>query len=471
MRPEPTSAAASNGLGELSAFELVALLKAGEIRPEDATQYYQRQIENHPELGAFVTVTPSQADRLLEELPQRSGAALWGLPHADKDLAVRAGVPTLFGSLAVAQAISAYPQMAELPSDPIVVQSDDLGLISLGKTNTPEFGLYGYTESEVAPPARHPEDLSLGAGGSSGGAAAAVAGGLLPAAIGSDGGGSVRIPAATVGLVGLKPGVGRVIADRGVESPTGVVSGPLTRTVLDAALFYAALAGEDTAELERRLEEPESQNAQPLRTVFATDSPWHPTFPADPHPLVLKALEEGLGALRGGEPAAKEISLATPGYGDLFTTAWFRAAGTIPETLNEDLFNPVTRWLVRSGRELTEEEIEENQRGVVRFRADMAERLADADLIVTPALGLPPQATGSYPVQPEENFAKQVSYSPYTSWVNLMGWPAITLPVGRWKWGPAGKSLPFGVQLIAKPGQEWQLLRTAARLEREVSLI
>src|SRR5690606_15440774 len=115
---------------------------------------------------------------------------------------------------------------------------DEAGGISLGKTNTPEFGLTGYTESQVAPPARDPWDPRNGAGGSSGGAAVAVAAGLLPFAPASDGGGSIRIPAATVGVVGIKPSRGRISFASGLDSPGGLaVAGPIARTVADAALL------------------------------------------------------------------------------------------------------------------------------------------------------------------------------------------------------------------------------------------
>ena len=158
-------------------------------------------------------------------------APLWGLPFGDKDLWLRAGVPAGFGSRLMAGFV---PDT----SDEIVETLDAAGGVSLGKTNAPEFGLPAYTESLAAPPARNPWSTDLGAGGSSGGAAVAVSAGLLPFAPGSDGGGSVRIPAAACGLVGLKPTRGLVPAGSGIDSLAGlVVDGPLARTVADAALL------------------------------------------------------------------------------------------------------------------------------------------------------------------------------------------------------------------------------------------
>ena len=448
-------------LHELSAWEQVELLASRQISPGELTAHYQQRIADHPEVGAFVTLTPQVAQRQLAELAEPGSTPLWGLPHADKDLVHRQGVPTLYGSLAVAAATRQYPAQLQAPSEPLIEQCDRLGLISLGKTNTPEFGLFGYTESEVAAPARHPEDLTLNAGGSSGGAAAAVAAGLLPAAIGSDGGGSVRIPAATVGLVGLKPGRGVVATDRGVDSPTGVVTGPLTRSVRDAALFFAALTEGDRTLAEREL----AAEAAPLRIAFAEDSPWNPSYDCHPEPVVLEALEQGL-SLIGAAP--DRVSLAHRRYADIFTTAWFRAAGSVPPLLDIELMHPVSRWLIESGRQLSPEQVEQNRQEVAAYGAEMSALLADWDVIVTPALGMAPQPVGSYPLDPQQNFALQVAYSPYTSWVNLVGWPALTVPVTRLPAGHLRQPLPFGIQLVGKPGSEWDLLRLGAALEARV---
>src|SRR5690606_13123991 len=142
-----------------------------------------------------------------------------------------AGVPTRFGSRLHRDFVP------DATADQAAVL-DEAGGVSLGKTNTPEFGLTGYTETQIAPPARDPWNPANGAGGSSGGAATAVAAGLLPRAPGSDGGGSIRIPAATVGVVGIKPSRGRVPFASGLDSPGGLpVAGPIARTVADAALL------------------------------------------------------------------------------------------------------------------------------------------------------------------------------------------------------------------------------------------
>src|ERR1700710_863680 len=189
-------------LHHLSAQEQWDWLHRGEITPlELVTHYLERIARLNAELGAFTTVTADAAlerARSLESLVPKT-AALWGLPSGDKDLVRRAGVRTTFGS-------RLFENFVPDRSDELVELLDAAGAISLGKTNAPEFGMPSYTESLVAPPARNPWRLELGAGGSSGGAAVAVSAGLLPVAPGSDGGGSIRIPAAATGLVGFKPG-------------------------------------------------------------------------------------------------------------------------------------------------------------------------------------------------------------------------------------------------------------------------
>ncbi len=159
------------------------------------------------------------------------------MPTAVKDLNLTAGVRTAFGS-------AAYDDYVPEVSDGVVLSMEAAGLVSLGKTATPEFGSPCYTEPEGHPPAVTPWDRTRMAGGSSGGAAAAVAAGLVPLAQGSDGGGSIRIPASCCGLVGLKPSRGRISGTPMYGDPIGLsTAGPIARTVRDAAALLDVLAG------------------------------------------------------------------------------------------------------------------------------------------------------------------------------------------------------------------------------------
>ncbi|MGH3445425.1 MAG: amidase, partial [Nocardioidaceae bacterium] len=192
-------------LHQLTALQQGQAVSAGDVSPAEILEHYLARIERlSDDVGAFVTVT-ADAARERAAGPVRGASPLAGVPTAIKDLNATAGVRTMFGSATMAGFV---PEV----SDEVVLRIERAGLISLGKTNTPEFGSPCYTEPDVAPPARTPYDLSRMAGGSSGGAAAAVAAGLVPVAHGSDGGGSIRIPASCCGLFGLKPSRGRISA-------------------------------------------------------------------------------------------------------------------------------------------------------------------------------------------------------------------------------------------------------------------
>ena len=214
-------------LHEYTALELHQLLQRRQVSPVELTRHYLDRIERlDGEIGAFAEVTAdaaiARARHVEEHVP--TAAPLWGLPLADKDLHRRAGVPARFGS-------RAFTDFVPDESDELVLAVDAAGAVSLGKSATPEFGLPSYTEGLAGPPTRNPWNPALGAGGSSGGAAAAVASGMLPFAPGSDGGGSVRIPAAACGLVGVKPSRGRVPAGPGFAALAGLgVAGPIAGT-------------------------------------------------------------------------------------------------------------------------------------------------------------------------------------------------------------------------------------------------
>src|SRR5690242_2598802 len=223
-------------LHDLTALEQAAAVRAGEASPVELVDHYLARIEAHNDaVGAYVTVTADQAraaakatERAARDAREAGDAGglppLHGVPVSIKDLNLTKGVRTMFGS-------TAYAEFTPPVDDHVVELLAAAGTLSLGKTNTPEFGLPCYTEPDVAPPARTPWDLERSAGGSSGGAAASVAAGLAPFAQGSDGGGSVRIPASACGLVGLKVSRGRISNGPVGGDTTGLAwSGPLART-------------------------------------------------------------------------------------------------------------------------------------------------------------------------------------------------------------------------------------------------
>lgn len=457
-------------LHHLTALEQLDWLRRGEIAPVELSRHYLERIAEHNDaLGAFITVTPdaaiARATAVANDVPK--AAALWGLPVGDKDLAMRAGVRTTFGSRLFATFIPDE-------SDEIVEVIDRAGAVSLGKTNAPEFGLPSYTEPLVAAPARNPYNLELGAGGSSGGAAVAVAAGLLPVAPGSDGGGSIRIPAAATGLVGLKPSRGLVPSGSGMDKLAGLVtSGPLARTVADAALVLDALVEDPDYPWATRAPRPDDgpflgaaiRGEGRFQIAVMTASPWDDAYEIDIAPEAMAALALATTELDAIGHAIEDFAMEPdPTYAPAFTTIWKASASNVPaEGAELELLEPLTRWLVERGRELGARDLAVALQQLAAIERRVIRQFSPFDAVMTPALALTPRPVGWYDhTDPERNFAQQVQYTPWTSFVNVSGLPAITLPVAMID------GLPMGVQLIGRPGGEGVLLSIGAQLERRL---
>jgi amidase len=458
---------------DLTALEQLNRLRRGELSPRELVEHYLGRIErldSGPDgLGAFVEVTADAArERVdaIEGLPKV--LALWGLPFADKDLVDRAGVPTRYGS-------RAFADYVPTTSDDLVDVLDAAGAISLGKTNTPEFGMPSYTEPVAGRPARNPYDTTLGPGGSSGGAAVAVAAGLLPVAPGSDGGGSVRIPAAATGLVGLKPSRGRIPASPGFTNLGGLaVAGPLARTVTDAALLFDAMVGDGA--LNFATAAPSWDGGAYLNAAVrgegrfqlgvTTSSPWETAYDITVSPEALAALRVAREQLDGFGHGLEEFTLEPEdGYAPAFVTLWQGGAAGIPiEGEQLDLVEPLTRWLVETGRRIGARELAAAVGWLTKYERRLIRQLARFDAVLTPSLAMTPRPIGWYDAgDPMRDFGQQVQYTPFTSFVNVSGLPAITLPVHVTESG-----LPMGVQLIGRPGGEDVLLSIGAQLERRL---
>jgi amidase len=364
-------------------------------------------------------------------------------------------------------------------SDEIVETLDAAGAISLGKTNAPEFGLPAYTESLAAPPARNPWNPELGAGGSSGGAAVAVASGMLPFAPGSDGGGSIRIPAAACGLVGLKPSRGLVPSGSGIDSLAGlVVHGPLARTTADAALLLDGMIAKRDGRIDHHytLRAPYEDDGPFLGTAvrgegrfqlgLMTTSAWDDAYEIVVSPGARAALDAAVDAFAAMGHGIEETALVPdPTYAPAFRTIWQAGAARIPaEGEAEDLLEPLTKWLLNRGRALSARELSEALSALTAYERSMIAQLSSFDAVLTPALALTPRPVGWFDQEDgERNFEQQVQYTPYTSMLNVSGLPAIVLPVAQ-----TDDGLPMGVQLIGRAGGERTLLSLAAQLERRI---
>jgi amidase len=457
-------------LHHLTAIEQLDWLRRGEVTPTEVTAHYLDRIARLDEgLGAFAEVTPEAAMVRAESVATLSRAlGLWGLPLADKDLVDRAGVPTRYGSRLLADNVPTV-------SDELAVVLDDAGAVSVGKTSTSEFGFRGYTEPLAGPIARNPYNVALSAGGSSGGAAVAVAAGLLPVAPGSDGGGSVRIPAAACGLVGLKPSRGRIPAGSGFPSLAGlIVPGPLARTVADAALLFDTLVAGGRYDWSTAA--PDWDGGGYLNAAVRGEgrysvgvtrsSPWESVYEIEVAPEAEAALGVAVSELAALDHGIEEFALTPePGYAPAWRTIWQAAAAQIPfEGSQLERVEPLTRWMVEQGRRLSAHVLSEALGWLAGYERRLIGGLARFDAVLTPALALTPRPIGWYDADdPERNLAQQCQYTPFTSLVNVSGLPAITLPVAE-----TGDGLPMGVQLIGRPGREDVLLALGAQLERRL---
>lgn len=457
-------------LHELTAIEQLAALRAREVTPIELTRHYLDRISRlDGGLGAFVEVTADAALERAATLTAQPTGALWGLPFGDKDLVPRAGVPTRFGSRLHRDYIP------DATGDQAAVL-DEAGGISLGKTNTPEFGLTGYTESQVAPPARDPWNSANGAGGSSGGAATAVAAGLLPLAPASDGGGSIRIPAATVGVVGIKPSRGRVPFASGLDSPGGLpVAGPIARTVADAALLLdAQVAGRPYPYASSApasgpfLEAATGVRAASARVGVTTVSPWDDADDIRLDPDAARAVTIAADLLSNAGSAVDAFDWRPRGYAEMFTTIWRTSAARMAlSDAQLELVEPITAWLVREGRKLTGAQVLEALAAATVFERETITAFAPFDAVLTPALALPSRPVGWFDASDAaRNFSQQVRYAPYSSFVNVAGLPAIVVPVVL-----DASGHPISVQLIGRPGGEATIIALAAVLERSRGML
>jgi len=461
-------------LHDLTALEAAAAIRDRQLSATELVEHCLDRIGRlDGELGAFVTVTEqaartqaAQADQAVlagEPLPP-----LHGVPTAIKDLNQTAGVPTKYGSRTMADCVPSV-------DDHVVRLLRQAGTISLGKTATPEYGLSCYTESDLGPPARTPWDTSRLAGGSSGGAAAAVAAGLLPIAQGSDGGGSIRIPASVNGLFGLKTSRGRISRGPLDLDPTGLsVLGSLARTVRDAAAFLDVTAVPQVGDLTWAPPLPAGESflawcdrsPERLRIGRYLDPP---VPGAEVDPECRAAWERGSALLAELGHEVVDIELPVPPETiAAFEVVWAVSAATIPVPADrEHLLRPLSRYLRERGRQVSGAAFAAAMGQLNLISRQAITATAGFDALLTPTLAQPPRPVGWFcgseadPVDPAEDFERQKRFTPYTAVYNVSGQPAASLPL---YWTP--DDLPIGVMLIGRPAGEAPLLALCAQLEQ-----
>jgi amidase len=457
-------------LHDLTALEQAAAVRAGEVSPTELVEHSLARIEAlDGGLGAFLTVTPEQAlaaarsaeTRLAEggDLPP-----LLGVPTAIKDLNNTAGIRTTFGSRAMADFVPA-------DDDAVVTKLAAAGTISLGKTNTPEFGFPCYTDNDLVGPARCPWDTTRLAGGSSGGAAVAVAAGFVPFAQGSDGGGSIRIPAGINGLFGIKPTRGRISNAPYGADVTGLgINGPLARTVRDAAAMLDAMAGPV-------LGDPAWAPPLPPGETFlgsADRVPGRlrigrflqsamPDVQLDPE--VTAAFEDASALLTGLGHHVEDVpaGLLGPDVLASFERVWALSGTTLPvppERVGE--LRPLTRELRARGLAMSAQDAMESMIALRLFSRRFLEATAGFDVLVAPICTMTPRPLGWFDADGDgaEDFERNKRYAAFTALFNVTGQPAVSVPL---YWTAGG--LPIGTMLVGRPADEATLLALSTQVE------
>jgi aspartyl-tRNA(Asn)/glutamyl-tRNA(Gln) amidotransferase subunit A len=433
--------------------EIAAALRSGALTSEALLERTLERIERQNRaINSFVAVDQAGARAAAREsdvrLAQNTPRSLIeGIPLSIKDNMLVRGMPATWGSKAFADFI---PERDEMP----VARLREAGAVIVGKTNVPELTLEGYTKNDLFGVTRNPWDTHLTPGGSSGGAAASVAAGMVPAAIGTDGGGSIRRPASHTGLVGWKPSMGRFPRAWGFPSilTDFEVAGTLTRSVSDARILDAVMVGTDPRD---------------RRSMAMATSPWLRS-----RPRVLYVSQFGNSPvdseiLRATSSFAEEISgIAEVIEGELFfdletmNSIWrviSRAGVDYLTRLRPNLelvAGASVQDMAADGKTLTAADFLSALESVSKFRLDLSDVFEGYDLVLTPTAAALPWAA-------EEPFPKAIAGMPagprahavFTGWVNIGGLPGISLPAGFSQSG-----LPIGVQLVTGFGRDEQLL-------------
>ncbi len=446
----------------IEATELRELVLKNEIRPREVAEFFLARIERlNPRLGAYMTITADRAladaARLeLASAAERSAMPLFGVAYSLKDLTWTKGIRTTLGS-------KNFENFVPRADNEYAARIAAAGGILLGKTTTPEFGGRPTTEGGLCPPARNPWNPEYTAGGSSGGAAAAVAAGLGPIAEGSDGGGSIRLPAACCGLVGIKPSRGRVSNAPVMGEGWGgfATNGPLARSVRDAALLLDVMAGPAVGDPywapapECGFVAAVARRPHKLRLAAIDHSAIAPTDPE-----VRVAFASGCDTMRALGHTVEPIAL-DPAAKLLEVARKLICAGISAVPLRDPAaVDPVVRSFWERGRAMSAAEYLGTLAKMHNLSREVVVALAPYDALVTPTLTRPPLKLGAMFTDPERYADELFGWIPFTFPFNATGQPAISLPLG---WTAAG--LPIGFQIVGRPVDETGIIALAAAFE------
>ncbi len=451
------------------ALELAAMVRAGQITARELVEAALAQIEAHGDLNAFTYVDAEGALAAADSIQPGDARPFAGVPTAIKELNAAAGQPLTMGSELFGDFRPARDAYA-------VRRLREAGFVLVGRTSSPEFGIVPVTEPRRFGPTRNPWNRERTPGGSSGGAAAAVAAGILPVAQGSDGGGSLRIPAASCGLVGLKPSRGRV--SRGPELGDDFLSsdGVLTRTVADTAHLLDVMHGYEVGDATWAPPPAEpfaTTAARPprkLRIALTTESPL--ATPVDPECAQAARDAAALLASLGHEveevtPPNWQVPELQPQFmvlwaGGIVTGVRWGASvsGRAPSA---ELVEPLTWAFYELGTTMSAGDYASARVELEAYSRTLVGFFSTYDALLTPTLGERPVPIGTIDTcsdNPWGAFQRAAFFTPFTPIWNVTGQPAISLPLAQGQDG-----LPLAVQVVGPPLGEGMLLSLAAQVE------
>jgi amidase len=447
----------------IEAHELRELVLKKELRPREVAEFFIARVEKlNPKLGAFMTVTRERAladaDRIekLSEAEQRR-ALMFGVPYSIKDLNWTKDIKTSMGS-------KNYENFMPPADDEIVIKMRNAGGILLGKTTTPEFGGRPTTEGGLCPPARNPWNLEHTAGGSSGGAGSAVAAGLGPLAQGSDGGGSIRIPSACCGLVGIKPSRGRIsMSPAAGEAWAGFATfGPMARSVRDAATMLDVMHGNVVGD--------PYWAPEPITSFKAAVEipPKHMRIGMITKTSLGKVDAETIAALESAAKSFEDMGhrvepiSCDPGgrMRDIVMALICAGVGSVPVT-DVKLMDPVVRELWETGQKMTAAQYIGIVTQMHNMSREIVQELAPYDAIISPVTSRPAVRLGTLPSHPSKYLTELPEWIPFTFAFNATGQPALAVPNGFSKQG-----LPLAMQIVGRQTDEVTIIGLAAQFEK-----
>ncbi|MFF4045069.1 amidase [Streptomyces chartreusis] len=450
-------------LTALTAVQLLDGYRKGDFSPLDATRATLERAERiQPEVNAFVRLTADEALARADESAERwrrgePAGLLDGVPVTVKDILLLRGSPTLRGSKTVADK-GHWPEDA-----PSVARLRAHGAVFLGKTTTPEFGWKGVTDSPLSGVTRNPVDPTRTAGGSSGGAAAAVALGAGPLALGTDGGGSVRIPAAFCGIFALKPTYGRVPLYPASAFGTLAHVGPMTRDAADAALLLDVIGAPDSRDWSALPPAPGPFAAALSGGVRGLRVAYSPSLGGQVavRPAVAAAVRRAVERLAGLGAYVAETDPDFTDPVDAFHTLWFTGAARVTQHLGphqRELLDPGLREICGVGARMSALDY----LAAVDVRMELGRRMGrfhdSYDLLLTPTLPITAFEAGAE-VPKGSGHRRWTGWTPFTYPFNLTQQPAATVPVGT-----DGDGLPVGLQIVAARHRDELVLRAAHAL-------